>query len=161
MRQWACWVASKPAACFCTICAHTLPYLQVELSNALLLHPSENVTIDMSSWRGHFGTLMPFYAACERVGGFVSGKKQALAATPDELPGAAEPVPQDLLDVAAAAAGAENVAEGRAGAETNVAVGSLDALGLYQAPVRANGERIDWAAPIRCARRTCKLSISG
>ena len=107
--------------------------LQVHWSNALLLHAPEDVAIDMSRWRGHFGTLMPFYAACERAGGF-TGKTQRLLPPVDapleRLPGAEAAVPE--------AAGE------RLGVE-------LADLRMYAPPRRKDGSVADWGAPIRCA----------
>lgn len=105
---------------------------QVEWSEALLLHPPETVTVNMAAWPGHFGTLMPFYIACEAAGGFVGGA-QRTAATPAALPGAAETARRDAL----AAAGAVE----------------LEELQLYAPPTRADGSVADWGAPIRCGTR--------
>jgi hypothetical protein len=103
--------------------------VQVDFSNALLLHVPEDVAYDMSQWHGHFGSLMPFYRACERRGGFV-GKAQVVSPTPDKLAGAEVEVPR-----------------GEDGERLGV---ELDALQLYVAPKRSNEEVVDWAASILC-----------
>jgi hypothetical protein len=103
------------------------PVEQVSFHNGLLLHEPETISINMTQWKGHFGTLMPFYHACERAGGFI-GKRHPVKGTPGKLPGGDTPVPH-----------------------LNTEVG-LDALGLYRPPRRSNGEVVDWAAPIRSAR---------
>lgn len=102
---------------------------QVEWSEALLLHTPEAITVNMAAWRGHFGTLMPFYVACEKAGGFVGSAQRAVAA-PAAVPGAAEEACADDL----AAAGAVPLPE----------------LQLYAPPTRADGSVVDWGAPIRC-----------
>jgi hypothetical protein len=118
--------------------SHVRAALQVDVSESLLLHLPDSISIDMSKWSGHFGTLMPFYRACERNGGFI-GKSQRCFSTPQQLPGGND-------DVKDTGNGAGTV-RGH-GAEDSVGV-ELDELGLYQAPVRADGEVVDWAAPIR------------
>jgi hypothetical protein len=99
--------------------------LQVHYHNGLLLHEPESITIDMVVWKGHFGTLMPFYAACERAGGFV-GRHHAVLATPGKLPGGDQPLPQLAAE------------------------STLDDLALYRPARRKNGDLIDWGASIRC-----------
>ena len=42
--------------------------LKVHTFNALLLYEPWMIQLDMSSWRGHFGTLMPFHYACRALG---------------------------------------------------------------------------------------------
>ena len=37
--------------------------------NTYLLHEPSSVAIDMRKWKGHFGTLMPFYTACKALPG--------------------------------------------------------------------------------------------
>ena len=41
--------------------------LHVSTFNTSLLREPGEVKLDMSTWRGHFGTLMPYYAAFEKV----------------------------------------------------------------------------------------------
>lgn len=108
------------------------PCAQVEWSEALLLHPPETVTVNMAVWRGHFGTLMPFYIACEAAGGFV-GSAQRTVPPPVAIPGAAEATRRDDLEAAGAVA--------------------LEELQLYNPPKRADGSVADWGAPIRCETR--------
>jgi hypothetical protein len=96
---------------------------------ALLLHQPESISVNMAAWRGHYGTLMPFYVACERAGGFV-GKSQRIRPAPQTLPGGWD------------GAAAEN-ALSAAGA-----VG-LHELGLYTPPRKRDGTVVDWGAPIR------------
>ena len=82
----------------------------------------------MGNWSGHFGTLMPFYRACER-----------LPRLPDPLqPPAALPVAA-AAPVAAAGGMALQLAE----------------LGLYCLAVRRDGSSVDWGAPILAAWRDC------
>eukprot|EP00892_Ulva_mutabilis_P003954 jgi/Ulvmu1/1930/UM012_0090.1 len=102
--------------------------IQVEWTEALLLHAPETITINMAAWRGHFGTLMPFYVACEKAGGFV-GKAQRTADVPAALPGAAGEACEEAL----AEAGAVELPE----------------LQLYAPPTRADGSVADWGASIR------------
>ena len=107
--------------------------MQVDWEEALLLHTPDTVTVNMAAWRGHFGTLMPFYVACEKAGGFVGGAQRTVEA-PQDLPGAAGEACEDAL----AAAGAV----------------PLEELQLYAPPTRADGSVADWGAPIRCGSGT-------
>lgn len=105
----------------------------MELHEALLLHQPESITVNMASWRGHFGTLMPFYVACEKAGGFV-GKQQEILAAPQHVPGGFVDL-EDSVEKALSGAG----------------VVELEQLGLYRPPKRRDGSIVDWGAPIRCA----------
>lgn len=42
--------------------------LHVSAHGALLLREPAEVAVDMARWAGHFGTLMPFYRACQKLG---------------------------------------------------------------------------------------------
>ncbi|CAG9465499.1 unnamed protein product [Pedinophyceae sp. YPF-701] len=53
----------------------------VESFNAHLLREPEEVTVDMSRWAGHFGTLMPFVRASE-----AAGPPQKALPAPENLP---------------------------------------------------------------------------
>eukprot|EP00884_Botryococcus_braunii_P006520 jgi/Botrbrau1/1586/Bobra.0185s0008.2 len=93
----------------------------VQSFNSLLLHEPASVQIDMEGrWSGHFGTLMPFVRACEKLG----LTKRPLPA-PREIPVAAE-------DVAKQAGGL-----------------LLEHLKMVPLPVRRDGVQVDWGRPIR------------
>ena len=103
--------------------------VQVLWHEALLLHQPQNISVDMSKWRGHFGTLTPFYAACEQAGGFV-GRAQNVVGAPEELRGG-------FTRKAA-------ISLKRCGA------GALEDLRLYKPAVRRDGSLCDWGESIRC-----------
>lgn len=92
----------------------------------------------MSRWRGHFGTLSPFYAACEKAGGFV-GRAQNVVGPPEDLRGGF--------------AGEAAKALKRCGA------GALEDLLLYKPAVRSDGSVCDWGNPIRCDSDEARLSM--
>jgi hypothetical protein len=112
--------------------------MQVLWREALLLHPPDTITVDMARWRGHFGTLMPFYAACEKAGGF-TGKAQRVLGVPEEVRGGLSGQAASVLR----ACGAGTVAE----------------LDLYRPFVRSDGSVCDWGKPIRCAALPCTPSL--
>ena len=138
------------------------PPSQVHEYNALLLHLPQAISVDMSSFRGHFGTLMPFFRACEKAGGFV-GESQPIVGAPADLPGAQEALPPP-------SGGACDTGHGRGGrshgegeaamAGGDAALGvTLEDLMLYDPPKRSSGEVVDWAAPIRSAWRRFEVML--
>ena len=101
--------------------------MQVNFSNALLLHEPESISIDMSVWKGHFGTLMPFVYACDKAGGYRNLKTQN---APTSLPvGEEEDVPEQTTSEAK--------------------VLRLEDLGLYPPALETDTPREDWGASIR------------
>lgn len=101
--------------------------VQVKWHEALLLHPPESITVDMSTWRGHFGTLMPFYAACERSGGF-TGRSTTVCGPPQALKGGFRGPEAQILKKCGAV--------------------DLEKLGLYKPAVRMDDTECDWGLPI-------------
>lgn len=108
------------------------------LLSSLLVHEPQEVQLNMARWHGHFGTLMPFVRACDRLGGY--GQAKPLA-TPAALP---------VADEAAL----------RAVAESAGCVSLLD-LELYPPACPGNEAREDWGAEIRCGGRIKVLRCSG
>lgn len=99
--------------------------LKVLTFNGLLLHEPWRVQLDMSGWRGHFGTLTPFHHACKQ-----SGAAEASLLQP----------------------GGAKMPCAPSGATVQACRGvPLDALGLVRLPVRGDGTLVDWAEGIRGA----------
>ncbi|KAK9831569.1 hypothetical protein WJX74_000355 [Apatococcus lobatus] len=68
--------------------------LQVVGHQGHLLHEPEGAKIDMNHWKGHFGTLMPFLIACERL-----EKPARPLPAPTSLPVPAEAIDQGGLNL--------------------------------------------------------------
>jgi deoxyribodipyrimidine photolyase len=95
--------------------------LNVKSFNALLIREPWDVKIDMNKWRGHFGTLMPYYKAWEKS---VGCRSSSSSSTP-------LPVPKTL------AVASEKT-------HTSLSVSSLNDLGLARMP-----PHIDWGSSIK------------
>lgn len=105
--------------------------LSVHTRQAFLLHPPQDIHVDMSKWTGHFGTLTPFDRACSRL----------------KKPGKPLPPPSSK-DVPTAGQRAFADVCSRAGAC------QLTDLGLAAMPVAADGHIVDWGAGVIAAWRT-------
>eukprot|EP01023_Acetabularia_acetabulum_P043224 TRINITY_DN43142_c0_g1_i1.p1 TRINITY_DN43142_c0_g1~~TRINITY_DN43142_c0_g1_i1.p1 ORF type:complete len:458 (+),score=48.92 TRINITY_DN43142_c0_g1_i1:79-1452(+) len=92
----------------------------VETFNALLLREPWEVKLDLSNYSGMFGTLIPFYMACIKLG--VNYKSLP---KPNKLP-------VSLDDPRTMCHGLQ-----------------IEALGLYKMPQKENGKYVDWASTIR------------
>ena len=100
--------------------------MQVNFSNALLLHEPESISIDMSVWKGHFATLMLFVYSCDKTGGYRNLKTKS---APTSLPVGEEDVPEQITSQAP--------------------VLRLEDLGLYPPALEVDTPREDWGAGIR------------
>ena len=144
---------------------------------SFLLHEPQTVSIDMRKWSGHFGTLMPFYKACEEHKRFGAIRDEPALPVPEGVPVADASValarswtlddPSTALaevrargwarKIEASWAADEDVRRARSG-DVDDAFGEARALGLLDAFIRAKLSKYESSRGYADARAVSKLS---